>query len=95
MTGDSPRDRFVPFRSFERIGLDYTGPLITKPNLRGSKDPNIKPLNWYMGRILEVFPGNYGLVRVVEMKTSSGILRRAIQKIVPLPIPDDPAFYPA
>ncbi|GFR25571.1 uncharacterized protein TNCT_237861 [Trichonephila clavata] len=69
---------------------------VQNPNLRVNqlvllKDPNTKPLDWLMERILEVFPGNDGLVRVVEVKTSSGILRRAIQKIVQLPIPDDPA----
>ncbi|GFR10933.1 integrase catalytic domain-containing protein [Trichonephila clavata] len=69
---------------------------VQNPNLRVNqlvllKDPNTKPLDWPMGRILEVFPGNDGLVRVVEVKTSSGIFRRTIQKIVPLPIPDDPA----
>ncbi|GFQ76157.1 integrase catalytic domain-containing protein [Trichonephila clavata] len=47
------------------------------------KNPNTKLLKWNMGRILEVFPGNDGLVRVVEVKTSSGTLRRAINKVVP------------
>ncbi|GFY44778.1 integrase catalytic domain-containing protein [Trichonephila inaurata madagascariensis] len=55
------------------------------------KDPNTKPLDWPMGRILEVFPGSDGLVRVVNVKISSGILKCAITKVVPLPIPDDPA----
>ncbi|GFW58294.1 hypothetical protein TNCV_2634681 [Trichonephila clavipes] len=36
------------------------------------KDPNTKPLDWPMGRILEVFPGSDGLVRVVNVKTSTG-----------------------
>ncbi|GFX63381.1 mariner Mos1 transposase [Trichonephila clavipes] len=44
------------------------------------KDPNTKPLDWPMGRILEVFPGSDGLVRVVNVKTSTGILKRAITK---------------
>ncbi|GFU10122.1 integrase catalytic domain-containing protein [Trichonephila clavipes] len=55
------------------------------------KDRNTKPLDWPMGRILEVFPGSDGLVRVVNVKTSTGILKRAITKVVPLPIPVDPA----
>ncbi|GFV14629.1 integrase catalytic domain-containing protein [Trichonephila clavipes] len=55
------------------------------------KNPNTKPLDWPMGRILEVFPGSDGLVRAVSVKTSIGILKRAIKKVVPLPIPDDPA----
>ncbi|GFW92351.1 integrase catalytic domain-containing protein [Trichonephila clavipes] len=66
------------------------------PNLKENqlvllKDPNTKPLDWPMGRILEVFPGSDGLVRVVNVKTSTGILKRAITKVVPLPIPVDPA----
>ncbi|GFW80455.1 integrase catalytic domain-containing protein [Trichonephila clavipes] len=140
MMEDLPRDRIVPSRPFEKVGLDYAGPIITKPNLKRSrvtlkswkliqsprdkfcnrwsteylthlqtrakwsvqnpnlmenqlvllKDPNTKPLDWPMGRILEVFPGSDGLVRVVNVKTSTGILKRAITKVVPLPIPVDP-----
>ncbi|GFW33942.1 integrase catalytic domain-containing protein [Trichonephila clavipes] len=135
--GDLPRDRIVPSRPFEKSGLDYAGPVITKPNLKRSrvethsiptkqileplgsteylthlqtrakwsvqnanlmenqlvllKHPNTKPLDWPMGRILEVFPGSDGLVRVVNVKTSTGILKRAITKVVSLPIPVDPA----
>ncbi|GFS71842.1 integrase catalytic domain-containing protein [Trichonephila clavipes] len=67
---------------------------VQNPNLRENqlvllKDPNTKPLDWPMGRIFEVFPGNDGLVRVVNVETSTGILKRAITKVA-LPIPDDP-----
>ncbi|GFU91795.1 integrase catalytic domain-containing protein [Trichonephila clavipes] len=69
---------------------------VRNPNLMENqlvllKDPNTKPLDWPMGRILEVFPSSDGLVRVVNVKTSTGILKRAITKVVPLPIPVDPA----
>ncbi|GFX46496.1 integrase catalytic domain-containing protein [Trichonephila clavipes] len=55
---------------------------IQNPNLMENqlvllKDPNTKPLDWSMGRI-KVFPGSDGLVRVVNVKTSTGILKRAI-----------------
>ncbi|GFY13645.1 hypothetical protein TNCV_4960151 [Trichonephila clavipes] len=53
------------------------------------KNPSTKPLDWPMGCILEVSPGSDGVVRVVNVKTLTGIL--AITKVVPLPIPDDPA----
>ncbi|GFT73303.1 integrase catalytic domain-containing protein [Trichonephila clavipes] len=55
----------------------------TEPNLMENqllKDPNTKLLDWPMGRILEVFPGSDGLVRVVNVETSTGILKRAITK---------------
>ncbi|GFT31247.1 uncharacterized protein TNCV_3480461 [Trichonephila clavipes] len=34
MRGDLPRDRIVPPRPFEKVGLDYAGPIIMKPNLK-------------------------------------------------------------
>ncbi|GFY37846.1 integrase catalytic domain-containing protein [Trichonephila inaurata madagascariensis] len=69
---------------------------VQNPNLRENqlvllRDPNTKPLDWPMGCILQVFPGSDSLVRVVNVKISTGILKRAITKVVPLPIPDDPA----
>ncbi|GFW89957.1 uncharacterized protein TNCV_3741431 [Trichonephila clavipes] len=37
MMGDLPRDRIVPSRPFEKVGWDYAGPIITKPNLKRSR----------------------------------------------------------
>ncbi|GFX31099.1 integrase catalytic domain-containing protein [Trichonephila clavipes] len=37
MMGDLPRDRIVPSRPFEKVGLDYAGPIFTKPNLKRSR----------------------------------------------------------
>ncbi|GFY77069.1 integrase catalytic domain-containing protein [Trichonephila inaurata madagascariensis] len=37
MMGDLLRDGIVPSRPFEKVGLDYAGPIISKPNLRKSK----------------------------------------------------------
>ncbi|GFW36934.1 integrase catalytic domain-containing protein [Trichonephila clavipes] len=34
MMGDLPKDRVVPSRPFEKVGLDFAGPIITKPNLK-------------------------------------------------------------
>ncbi|GFW74375.1 uncharacterized protein TNCV_2412741 [Trichonephila clavipes] len=34
MMGDLPKDRVVPSRPFEKFGLDFAGPIITKPNLK-------------------------------------------------------------
>ncbi|GFX37631.1 integrase catalytic domain-containing protein [Trichonephila clavipes] len=94
----SLRDKF-----WNRWSTEYLTHLQTRakwsvqnPNLMENqlvllKDPNTKPLDWPMERILEVFPGSDGLVRVVNVKTSTGILKRAITKVVPLPIPVDPA----
>ncbi|GFT71908.1 integrase catalytic domain-containing protein [Trichonephila clavipes] len=37
MMGDLTRDRIVPSRPFEKVGLHYAGPIITKPNLKRSR----------------------------------------------------------
>ncbi|GFX09479.1 transposable element Tcb1 transposase [Trichonephila clavipes] len=36
MMGNLPRDRILPSTPFEKVGLDYAGPIITKPNLKRS-----------------------------------------------------------
>ncbi|GBM57061.1 hypothetical protein AVEN_157027-1 [Araneus ventricosus] len=37
MMGDLPRDRVVPCRPFEKVGLDFAGPITTKPNEKRSR----------------------------------------------------------
>ena len=37
-----------------------------------------------MGRIIGLFPGGDGLTRVVQLKTSTGIITRPIVKLYPL-----------
>lgn len=48
-------------------------------------DERLPPTKWLMGRIIEIHPGNDGLVRVVTLKTMAGETRKAIHKLVPLP----------
>ena len=50
------------------------------------KEDNLPPLHWKMGRVVNVYPGNDGIVRVADIKTMNGILRRNITKLCPLPI---------
>ncbi|XP_062552908.1 uncharacterized protein LOC134218054 [Armigeres subalbatus] len=49
------------------------------------KEDNLPPLKWAMGRIVSLHPGSDGLVRVVEIRTSGGVMKRSISKICPLP----------
>lgn len=51
-------------------------------------DDNQPPMRWKMGRIIEVHPGSDGIVRVVTLKTATGILKRPVEKICLLPIVD-------
>ncbi|BES87780.1 Pao retrotransposon peptidase [Nesidiocoris tenuis] len=61
-------------------------PPLTKDMLVVLKEENAPPLSWRLGRIINTFPGGDGLVRVVEVKTAHGVVRRAAAKVCPLPI---------
>lgn len=52
------------------------------------KNENDIATKWSMGRVVEKFPGNDGLTRVVKLKTANGERTRAITKVAPLPITD-------
>lgn len=51
------------------------------------KQDNAPPLQWPMGRIVQVHPGPDGISRVASIKTSSGnIIKRSFAKICVLPV---------
>jgi hypothetical protein len=45
-------------------------------------ESNLQPSQWKTGRVIEVFPGSDGLVRVVKVRTDSGDYLRAIHRLV-------------
>ncbi|XP_055633307.1 uncharacterized protein LOC129773688 [Toxorhynchites rutilus septentrionalis] len=53
------------------------------------KEDHLPPMKWRYGRIVEVFPGNDGCIRVVNIRTKDGIFKRAIKRICVLPIQDN------
>ncbi|XP_055623814.1 uncharacterized protein LOC129767198 [Toxorhynchites rutilus septentrionalis] len=55
---------------------------------------NAPPMRWPTARIIELHPGKDGVVRVVTLKTSNGILTRPVAKICILPI-ETPSGNPA
>ena len=56
------------------------------------KDDNLPPLKWSLGRVLEIHPGVDHHVRVVTLRTPSGIVQRTIHKLCKLPIHTDEAW---
>ncbi|XP_048005788.1 uncharacterized protein LOC125241373 [Leguminivora glycinivorella] len=44
-------------------------------------EPNLPSGKWAMGRVVQLHPGNDGLVRVVTLRTKSGIIKRPIVKL--------------
>ncbi|XP_062713874.1 uncharacterized protein LOC134290713 [Aedes albopictus] len=59
------------------------------------REDNLPPQKWRFGRVVEVFPGSDGLVRVVSVRTKDGIYKRAIARVCVLPIPDNHRDYDA
>ncbi|KAJ8980855.1 hypothetical protein NQ317_008914 [Molorchus minor] len=49
------------------------------------ESPNTPPLHWPLGIITEAFSGKDGQVRVVSVKTKTGIYKRPVVKVCPLP----------
>ncbi|KAG5863247.1 hypothetical protein JTB14_012535 [Gonioctena quinquepunctata] len=62
------------------------GPQVTKGIFVLIKDNNLPPFSWKLGRVIDTHPGEDGIIRVVSVQTSLGILRRAVSSICPLPI---------
>lgn len=44
------------------------------------REDNLPPLRWSLGRVIEVHPGADGVVRVVKVKTQSGVFTRGVKK---------------
>ncbi|GFT23271.1 uncharacterized protein NPIL_648341, partial [Nephila pilipes] len=43
-----------------------------------------KRLHWLLGRVLELFPGKDGIIRLVKLRTEKGEVLRPIQRLYPL-----------
>lgn len=57
-------------------------------------EDNLPPTRWALGRVLEVHPGQDGLVRVVTLKSQGTTFKRPITKLALLPFPHNPATAP-
>lgn len=53
------------------------------------RDNNLPPLKWSLGRILEVYPGDDRIIRVVKLRTQKGIYTRGVKLVSPLPIEEN------
>lgn len=49
-------------------------------------EDNIPPIYWPLGRIVETYPGKDNIVRVVSVKTNSGLFKRSVTRVALLPL---------
>ncbi|XP_027846045.2 uncharacterized protein LOC114126329 [Aphis gossypii] len=49
------------------------------------REENLPPMKWRLGRIINVIPGQDGVIRVADVKTANGTFRRAVRQLCPLP----------
>ncbi|UYV61235.1 hypothetical protein LAZ67_1003994 [Cordylochernes scorpioides] len=84
----------------KRFRSEYLGLLVHHDNRRKQRQlkvgdivlvevENRKQINWPMGKITRVFPGTDNVRRLVEVKTKSGFMKRAVQRLFPLEVPSE------
>ncbi|XP_017759127.1 PREDICTED: uncharacterized protein LOC108550040 [Eufriesea mexicana] len=66
------------------------GAKIEKDTLVILKEDNQPPLHWPLGRVIELHPGDDGVVRVATVKTATGLYRRCVKKLAPLYPEEEP-----
>lgn len=52
------------------------------------RNDNASSLHWELGRIVQLYPGKDGVVRVVKLKVRDGTTTRAVNRICALPVED-------
>ncbi|XP_063362149.1 uncharacterized protein LOC134651087 [Cydia amplana] len=57
------------------------------------KDDRLPPNQWLLGRVTQLYPGTDGISRVADVLTMSGTVRRAFNRLCPLPVEDN-SFVP-
>ncbi|XP_059221526.1 uncharacterized protein LOC131996094 [Stomoxys calcitrans] len=70
----------------ERTKWQAKGVDISLGSLVLIKDDNLPPLKWQLGRVIEIIKGQDEVARVVNIRTSCGIFKRAVTNLALLPI---------
>lgn len=52
-------------------------------------EDNTPPLAWRLGRILRLIPGPDGIIRVADINTVRGVIRRTLTRLCPLPTAEE------
>lgn len=62
-----------------------TGPHLEIGTVVLIRDDNAPPLQWSIGKVLEVTCGSDGHIRVARIQSNKGVLKRGVQYLCPLP----------
>jgi len=65
--------------------MSSSGPKLGAGTVVLMRDDNVPPLQWPMGRVVEVIHGSNGQVRVAKVRTCKGEFSRAVRYLCPLP----------
>lgn len=61
-------------------------PIVEKGSLVLVVNEQTSPMKWPLGRIVSTHPGSDGICRVVTVRTASGVYKRPVVKLCPLPV---------
>jgi hypothetical protein len=89
----------------DRFRKEYLGLLVQRGKEKLTHDYKVgdivfverddqKRIFWPMARIVELFPGKDGVARMARLKTKSGELVRALQRLYPLEVSQEETLYP-
>ncbi|EDX05789.1 GD21616 [Drosophila simulans] len=56
-------------------------PGVAMDNVVLAKDENLPPMRWPLAKVIQLIPGRDGVARVAELRTASGVIRRAVNKL--------------
>ena len=65
------------------------GPSVRIGTVEIIRDTNLPPLQWRLGLVVKVKPGGDGVIRAASVQTSSGVWKRAVRVLCPLPFEEN------
>ncbi|XP_028159447.1 uncharacterized protein LOC114352159 [Ostrinia furnacalis] len=77
---------YLPTLVPRRSGSEVEGTPLSVGDLVLIVDGNLPRGTWPRGRVKKLFPGGDNVVRVAEVSTAGGVLRRPLRKLVRLPV---------
>jgi len=78
-------DEYLSQLQTRKKWLSIQGPNLSVGTLVIIKEDNIPPLSWSLGRVVRVYAGADGVVRVATVFSRGKEVKRSVRKLCPLP----------